>query len=171
MKRLFLMMICALMASASLSAQTLPDIRLENGDSKEIAIRSLVDTKPLIICFWSTTCKPCIQELAAINDQLADWRTEADFDVIAVSVDDVRTSARAKAFAKAQGWDMICLFDANQQLKRAMNVSLTPHSFVVGKTGNIVYSHTGYTPGSEQALLDKVIKLSGPAAKTAKTKR
>lgn len=165
------MMICALAVSFSLSAQALPDVRIENIDGKEIAIRDLAGTKPLIICFWSTTCKPCIQELAAINDQLEDWRAEAEFDVVAVSVDDVRTSARAKAFAKAQGWDMICLFDANQALKRAMNVSLTPHSFVVGKDGNIAYSHTGYTPGSEQSLLDKVSKISGKTSKTAKTKR
>ena len=41
-----------------------------------------------------------------------------------------------------------------------MNVSLTPQSFVVDSKGNIVYSHTGYTPGSEQELIDKVIKIS-----------
>ncbi len=170
MKRLFLL-VFALATTLSLSAQSLPNVHIENIDGKEISVRSLAGTKPLIICFWSTTCKPCIQELSAINDQLPDWKSEADFDVIAVSVDDVRTSARAKAFAKAQGWDMICLFDANQALKRAMNVSLTPHSFVVDRSGNITYSHTGYTPGSEMALLDKVLKITGRTIKKPNTKR
>ena len=58
------------------------------------------------------------------------------------------------------GWDFICLFDQNQTLKRAMNVSLTPQSFVVDADGNVVFSHSGYTPGSEQQLLDKVIEIS-----------
>ncbi len=40
-----------------------------------------------------------------------------------------------------------------------MNVSLTPQSFVVDANGNIVYSHSGYTPGSEQVLFDKVVEL------------
>ena len=38
-----------------------------------------------------------------------------------------------------------------------MNVTLTPQVFVVDANGKIVYSHTGYTPGSEQELL-KTIK-------------
>ena len=32
---------------------------------------------------------------------------------------------------------------------RAMNVSLTPQVYVVDADGKIVYSHTGYAPGSE----------------------
>jgi thioredoxin-related protein len=51
------------------------------------------------------------------------------------------------------------VYDENQTLKRAMNVSLTPQSFVVDANGNIVYSHSGYTPGSEQLLFDKVVAL------------
>ena len=95
-----------------------------------------------------------------ILDQIEDWKAEADFEVLAVSVDDSRLKATAKAKSQVFNKDFICLFDANQDLKRAMNVSLTPQSFVVDKSGNIVYSHTGYTPGSEQELIDKVIELS-----------
>lgn len=40
---------------------------------------------------------------------------------------------------------------------RAMNVSLTPQVYVVNAEGKIVYSHTGYAPGSELELL-KAIK-------------
>ena len=122
--------------------------------------RSLIGGKPLIISFWSLACKPCIQELNAINDQLDEWREQADFEVIAVSVDDVRMKAAAKAKSRSFGWDFICIFDGNQTLKRAMNVSLTPQSFVLDKEGRIVFSHSGYTPGSEQLLLDKILSLT-----------
>ena len=40
-----------------------------------------------------------------------------------------------------------------------MNVSLTPQSFVVDENGKIVFSHSGYTPGSEQLLFDQILKL------------
>ena len=151
---------CAIFAIAIVSAQSLPDVRVENLDGVEVSVRSLAGKKPLIICYWSIACKPCIQELNSINDQIEDWRKEADFDVVAVSVDDVRLKATAKAKAASLGWEFICLFDANQTLKRAMNVSLTPQSFVVDAEGNIVFSHSGYSPGSEQLLLDKVIEIS-----------
>ncbi|MBQ5843900.1 MAG: TlpA family protein disulfide reductase [Alistipes sp.] len=155
-------LLCLILASISifsLSAQQLPDVKVENSEGKIISVRELVG-KPLIICYWSITCKPCIQELMTILDQIEDWKAEADFEVLAVSVDDSRLKATAKAKSQVFNKDFICLFDANQDLKRAMNVSLTPQSFVVDKSGNIVYSHTGYTPGSEQELIDKVIELS-----------
>ena len=38
-----------------------------------------------------------------------------------------------------------------------MNVVDTPQVFIIDKDGKIVYSHTGYTPGSEKELL-KVLK-------------
>ena len=149
-----------LMGVVSLSAQQLPDVKIENAQGKIVPVRSIAKGKPMIISYWSITCKPCIQELMTILDQIEDWKAEADFEVVAVSVDDARLKATAKAKAKAFSNDFICLFDSNQDLKRAMNVSLTPQSFVVDSKGNIVYSHTGYTPGSEQELIDKVIAIS-----------
>lgn len=80
--------------------------------------------------------------------------------VVAVSVDDARTLSRARAMTQGQGWDdYTCVYDKNQDLKRAMNVSLTPHTFIVDGKGNIVYSHSGYTPGSEQELFEKIKAL------------
>ena len=142
------------------SAQSLPDVKVQDASGQEISVRDLHSGKPMIISYWSTTCKPCLQELNAINDALEDWRQEADFDVMAVSVDDVRMLAGAKARAAAAGWDFICVFDPNQDLKRAMNVNLTPQSFVLDAEGNIVFSHSGYTPGSEELLFEQILELS-----------
>lgn len=155
------LMALAIMSMASDAfGQTLPDVKVENARGEEIRIRSLVNGKPLIISYWSIACKPCIQELNAINDVIEEWREEADFEVIAVSVDDVRMQANAKAKAASLGWDFICIYDTNQELKRAMNVSLTPQSFIVDADGNIVFSHSGYTPGSEELLFDKILEIA-----------
>ena len=159
MKKLMFLMV-ALFVGVSASAQTLPDVKVENQEAKVISTRDLVDGTPMIISFWSTTCKPCIMELNAINDNLGDWLEEADFKVVAVSVDDARTLSRARAMTQGQGWDdYTCIYDKNQDFKRAMNVSLTPHTFIVDGNGNIVHSHSGYTPGSEQELFEKIKSL------------
>ena len=74
--------------------------------------------------------------------------------MIAISTDDVRHIAKAKALTRGHMWDgFTLLFDPNSNLKRAMNVVDTPQVFVIDKDGKIVYSHTGYTPGSENELL------------------
>lgn len=159
MKKLMFLML-ALFIGVSASAQTLPDVKVENQEGKVISIRDVVDGTPMIISFWSTTCKPCIMELNAINNNLPDWLEEVDMKVVAVSVDDARTVSRARAMTQGQGWDdYTCLYDKNQDFKRAMNVSLTPHTFIVDGKGNIVYSHSGYTPGSEEELFEKIKAL------------
>lgn len=143
------------------SMAQIPSVKLEDSKGTQVNTASLIDNKtPMIISFWATTCKPCIRELNAINELLPDWLEEAEFRVVAVSTDDSRSTAKARAMAEGNGWeDFILLYDKNQEFMRAMNVSLTPQVYVVDASGKIVYSHTGYTPGSEQELLKTIKKL------------
>lgn len=137
----------------------IPSVKLENGKGEIVNTSSLADgSSPMIISFWSTTCKPCIRELDAVNDLMPDWLDEADFRVVAISTDDNRFVAKAKSLVEGHGWsDFIVLYDKNQEFMRAMNVTLTPQVYVVDANGKIIYSHTGYTPGSEEELF-KYIK-------------
>ena len=83
-----------------------------------------------------------------------------DFKVVAVSTDDSRSSAKVKPMVGGRGWtDFTILLDENSDLKRAMNVQTQPTVFVLDKDGNVVYTHTGYTPGSEEELFDQILKL------------
>lgn len=160
MKKILVLLAALFVAAPVCTAQTMPDVKVENAAGELVSTQQLVDGKPFIVSFWSLTCKPCIMELNAINDQLDEWREQVDFKVVAVSVDDVRASSRARALANGRAWDFTCLYDKNQDLRRAMNVSLTPQTYVVDQKGNIVYSHSGYTPGSELELLDKLKEIS-----------
>lgn len=147
--------------TTSVAQAQLPSVKVENRKGKVINTASLVDGKtPMIISFWAVTCKPCIRELDAINDAMPDWLDEAKFRVVAISTDDSRFSAQARAWVEGHGWsDFNVLFDKNQEFMRAMNVSYTPQVFVVDKNGKVVYSHTGYTPGSENELIDVIKSL------------
>ncbi len=159
MKKIILVLV-ALLTYMGAMAQV-PSVKVENGKGEAVNTASLVDGKtPMIISFWAVTCKPCIRELDEINDQLPDWLEEAKFRVVAISTDDSRFSAQARALVEGHGWnDFTVLYDKNQEFMRAMNVSFTPQVFVVDKNGKIVYSHTGYTPGSEQELIEKIKSL------------
>jgi len=156
----FILSIALLFVSMAVMAQV-PSVNVENGKGEVINTSSLVDGKtPMIISFWATTCKPCIRELDAINDAYPDWIEEADFRVVAVSTDDSRFSSQARALVEGHGWsDFTVLYDKNQALMRAMNVTLTPQVFVLDKNGKIVYSHTGYSPGNEEELIEAIMKL------------
>ena len=157
--RTFLLSI-ALFISAVCAAQV-PSVTVENVKGESFDTKALLkEGTPMIVSFWSTSCKPCIRELDAIYDALPDWLEEADFRVVAVSTDDSRLLAKARSFAEGRGWgeDYILLFDKNQDFMRAMNVSQVPHVFVLDGKGKIVYSHTSYLPGNEIELFEAVKK-------------
>ena len=146
---------------SSLAFAQVPSVKVENSKGESFDTKSLLEVgKPMIVSFWSTSCKPCIRELDAIYDALPDWKDEADFKVVAVSTDDSRLLAKARSFAEGRGWgeDYILLFDKNQDFMRAMNVSVVPHVFVLDSKGKVVYSHTSYIPGNEAELLAAIKK-------------
>lgn len=150
----------ALLVSAVAAAQV-PSVTVENakGESFDTSLL-LKEGTPMIVSFWSTSCKPCIRELDAIYDALPDWQDEVEFRVVAVSTDDSRLLAKAKSLAEGHGWgeDYVLLFDKNQDFMRAMNVSVVPHVFVVDGKGKIVYTHTSYVPGNELELFEAIKK-------------
>ena len=136
-----------------------PDVKVENAKGEVISTKNILGGKPAIVSFWGVTCKPCLTELNTLNELMEEWKEEVDFNIIAVSIDDSRFTARARSMVKGFDWNFICLFDKNQDLKRAMNVMLTPQTFVVDGTGKVVYAHTGYTPGSEYELLEQLKEI------------
>jgi len=146
---------------STLAFAQVPSVNVENMKGESFDTKTLMEAgKPMIVSFWSTSCKPCIRELDAIYDALPDWKEVVDFDVVAVSTDDSRLLAKARSFAEGRGWgeDYILLFDKNQDFMRAMNVSQVPHVFVFDAKGKIVYSHTSYLPGNENELLEALKK-------------
>lgn len=116
--------------------------------------------KPIIISFWATWCKPCKKELDAISENYADLVKETGVKLIAISIDDARSSGKVVTDVKSKGWEYEVYIDENQDFKRAMNVNNVPHTFLVDGKGNIVWSHNSYTEGDEEKLFENVKKLA-----------
>lgn len=121
------------------------------------------DGKPMIIDFWATWCKPCIEELNAINDNYPQWQKETGVKVITISVDDPRTMTRVAPFVNAKGWTYESYLDPNGDFKRAMNVNMPPHTFVLNGNGEVVWQHVGYSEGNEEEVYEVIKKLVAEA--------
>ena len=111
----------------------------------------------VIVSLWATWCVPCKNELDAISDVYQDWQDETNVELVAVSVDDSRTVNRVKPLVNGKDWEFTILLDTNNDLKRALNTATVPLTLII-KNGKIVYRHSGYTPGSEDALFEELKK-------------
>lgn len=158
-KKLLILVTLMMIASQSIRAQTMADVQVQDISGRSIHSSSLIDHKtPLIVSFWATYCKPCINELDILSELYPEWTEGHSFRVAVVSIDDSRSVSRAKSLSQAHGWDdFLLLFDINSDFKRALNVADVPHVFIFDKDGKQVYSHIGYKNGDENELL-KVIK-------------
>jgi cytochrome c biogenesis protein CcmG, thiol:disulfide interchange protein DsbE len=148
-------------SSSKEAARKLPAVDVKTPESKIINTETFSnDGKPIVICFWATWCKPCIEELNAINEHYEEWQKESGVKVIAISIDDARTLSRVGPFANGKNWEYEIYVDPNGDFKRAMNVNMPPQSFVLNKDREIVWTHVSYTPGDEKKLHEVINKVA-----------
>ncbi|HIE45006.1 MAG TPA: TlpA family protein disulfide reductase [Flavobacteriaceae bacterium] len=159
MRKILLLLVLILSISLVNAQKNYPNITLKNLDNKEVNLVERSKDKLLVISFWATWCGPCIQELEAINDEYKDLQEEMNFELIAVSIDNSRSVSRVKPMVNGKDWDYEVLLDTNQEMKKALNFSAPPYLLIV-KDGKILYTHSGYTPGSEEEAFEKFRELS-----------
>jgi thiol-disulfide isomerase/thioredoxin len=142
------------------SQDVIPNLQLESLDGKRVELKDISKNDQLVVVsLWATWCVPCKNELDAINDVYQDWVDETNVKLYAVSVDDSRTVKRVKPMVNGKGWEFDILLDTNSDLKRQLNTSTIPLVLLV-KNNKILYRHSGYTPGSEKELFEKIKEFS-----------
>ncbi len=152
---------CNLIIAQNTEIKKLPSVDLKTIDGKIINTSTIENNgKPIVISFWATWCKPCIKELTAIAEDYQDLQTETGVKLYAVSIDDARSTANVAPLINGKNWDYEILLDANSDFKRAMNVNLIPHIFLINGKGEIIWQHSSYVEGGEEELYEKIREAS-----------
>ncbi len=143
-------------------ASLLPSANVKDLQGQTVNMSTVANGgKPVLVSFWATWCKPCIQELKAIHNVYDKWKEETGVKIIAISVDDARNAPKVKPFVNGLGWEYEVYLDENGDFKRAMNVNNVPHTFLIdGNTGKVVWQHNSYAPGDENELFEEIKKLA-----------
>lgn len=143
------------------SEKKVPAVELKTTDGTKVNSADFNnDGKPYIINFWATWCAPCKKELDNIAEKYADWQAETGVKIIAISIDDTRTSSKVATTVESKGWEFEVYLDENKAFAMAMNVGNPPYTFLVDGNGNIVYEHIGYAEGDEDELYEKIKELT-----------
>jgi cytochrome c biogenesis protein CcmG, thiol:disulfide interchange protein DsbE len=160
MKKTLLALVASLVALTTFAQKSLPSANVKTLEGQTLNVQELGKSgKITVISFWATWCSPCKKELDAIKDYYDEWKEKYGVELIAVSVDDARTAAKVPAMVKEKGWEYRILLDTNKEFSQTANVASVPYTILLNSTGNIVFEHTGYTPGDELELEEKIKEL------------
>jgi len=125
-----------------------PDFTLEDLSGDFVELNQEVGEGPILLSFWATWCKPCIEELDEYKKIYNDYKDKG-FKMFAISTDDENTVAKVKPLVKSKGYNFPVLLDTNSDAVRLYYAQSIPYSVILDKDGMIIYSHLGYMKGDE----------------------
>ena len=137
-------------------------ITLTQPDSTEVPSHQVLQTgKPTVLAFWLTTCMPCMSEFASYTKHYADWKAQADFNLIGISLDFPGRFGKIAPLAAEKKWPFPLYWDRVRAFKGLLPGGLNgmPQVFLFDKNGKLVWQHKGYVPGVEEELFAKIKEL------------
>lgn len=161
MKQLLLAILIAIVGLISSPAQAqIPKVILKDISGQSISTDTLAnEDRPFVISFFASWCKPCNRELDNISDVYEDWQTETGVRLYAVSIDEGQNSMKVKPFVDAHGWTFDILLDPNSDFRRALGISMIPHTLIFSGDGKLISSKSGYQDGAEEHTINTIRQL------------
>ena len=140
------------------TAAEVPLFSLKTLDGSTYRLSDELGKKIIILDFWATWCEPCKKFMKRLQEIQNKY---PDVAVVAISVDDASAYTKVSQYIKGKGFTFTVLLDPDSQVAKVLNPELKiPFTAVIDRNGSIVYTHTGYAPGDEQAVIRKVEALS-----------
>ena len=141
-----------------LSGKTAPNFKLVNLDGKYIELSKETGNGPILLSFWATWCKPCLEEMAEFN-KIYEQLKDKGFKLLAISTDTEKSIAKVKPYIKSKGYEFPVLLDSNSDAARKYFAQQMPYTVIIDKDGKIVYSHLGYMKGDEKKVESLILEL------------
>jgi len=131
-----------------------PDIKLTSIDGEYTSV-SQYKGKVVVVSWWATWCKPCIQELKFLNKLAKKY--SKDLVVVAVATDGPETQAAINSTIHSrQLKNLVVLLDPTGDTNPTGGL---PYSIYIDRTGNQCSEQSGFVAGDMQKIEAKVKNL------------
>jgi len=140
-----------------------PGLRARSVAGEELDLDTLLARGPVVIDFWATWCKPCVQAMPELERLHQDYGARG-VSVIGVSEDGPRNYSKVRPFASRMGITFPLVLDEDGHLQDAWQVPALPTTFVVGSGRRILHVQQGYRPGTIKGIEQAVQAALGDTA-------
>ncbi len=114
--------------------KTAPNFKLESLDGNNFELTQALGKGPVLLSFWATWCKPCMEEMNELNKIYEELKGKG-FTLLAISTDNEKTIAKVKPLVKSKGYNFTVLLDKNSDVARKYYAQQIPYSVLIDKDG------------------------------------
>ena len=132
-----------------------PAFALPDLEGEELSLASLRG-KVVLVNFWATWCKPCEEEMPAMQ-RLHEALAPQGFELVAISVDEEREPVQA--FRERLGLGFPILHDPAQGSAHTYQSFRFPESFLVDREGVLVERYIGPREWDAPAYRARIARL------------
>ena len=118
-----------------------PDVTVQRIDGTPVHIADFKG-KVVLVDFWASWCTPCKTSFPALDALYRELKPRG-FDVLAINLDERRRDA--DTFLAAHPHVMPVAFDPRGEAPLAFKVHGMPTSVLIDRSGDIRYTHEGYS--------------------------
>jgi peroxiredoxin len=115
--------------------------------------------KVVFLNFWATWCPPCREEMPSMESLYQRFKGR-DFEMLAVSID-TKGADRVQSFVATYGLTFPVLLDPNKKVYRLYGLTGIPETFVINKTGDIIFKIIGPRDWVKKQWLDYFHRIIG----------
>lgn len=134
--------------------QQMPAFTIVNDNGTQ-TLSSSLKGKVILVNFFATWCPPCQKELAEVQKTL--WPKYKDNkDLALLVIGREHTDAELQKYNEKKGFTFPLYPDRNRAIYGAFAKNLIPRSYLVDKTGNVIYATKGYSDEEFAELMEKI---------------
>ncbi|MBS1910767.1 MAG: TlpA family protein disulfide reductase [Bacteroidetes bacterium] len=152
-----LLVLAALQVQAQKLSSLTTQLTSVTGDQTTVA--ALGAGRVTVVSFWATWCKPCKEEMKAMQPIFEKLKDKITY--VAISIDNTKTMAKVAPYIKSQGYTFNVLLDPNSEFFNAVNGTNVPYTLVFNADGSLHSKHDGYFEGDATKLEEELKTMIG----------
>lgn len=134
--------------------QQMPTFTIVHDNGTQMLSSSLKG-KVILVNFFATWCPPCQKELAEVQKTLwPKYKDNKDFVLLVIGRE--HTDTELQKYNEKKGFTFPLYPDKNRTVYGAFAKNLIPRSYLIDRTGKVVYASKGYTDEDFAELMEKI---------------
>ncbi len=149
--------LCAMRPNYAGTNRTAPDFELSTLDGKKVRL-SAYRGKTVVLNFWTTTCKPCLEEMPSLADLAKVLKNRTDVVVLTVSTDSERANVETalSSILREKPPFSVMLDPESDIVGAKYGTHLFPETWIVDPKGVIRARFDGARDWSNAMILDLI---------------